>query len=114
MEARSQLRHRPTRWVGRVFPLLSLSFSEPDFVNRTAKLAHPAGIHFGEDTMEEKVGIGSTLIVLLVVAAILVLAGWFVWSKQSQHPTPTAPKPASELLQPPVQSGTSAQLTRTA
>ena len=42
----------------------------------------------------------ATLIVLLVVAAAMVLIGWFVWSYKSQKPVPTSPRATSQLVVP--------------
>lgn len=42
----------------------------------------------------------ATLIILLVVAAAMVLIGWFVWSYKSQKPVPTSPRATSRLVVP--------------
>jgi F0F1-type ATP synthase membrane subunit a len=99
MEARSQLRHRPTRWVKRLLPLTYCPAVE-QVRQRAGQLAPPRGIHFGEDLIVEKSAVRATLIVLLVVAAVIVLAGWFMWSYKTQHEVPTSPQSTSQFIVP--------------
>lgn len=42
----------------------------------------------------------ATFVVLLVVAAAIVLIGWFVWSYKSQKSVPTSPRATSRLVVP--------------
>jgi len=48
----------------------------------------------------EKSAVRGTLIILLVVAAVIVLAGWFMWSYKSQKSVPTSPQPTSLWIVP--------------
>ena len=38
-----------------------------------------------------------TLIALIVLAGVLMLVAWFVWSLKTQKPAPTSPSPTSNL-----------------
>ena len=50
--------------------------------------------------MAEKVGVRAALIILLVLAGVLVLIGWFVWSYKAGHPVSTSPKATSGVTAP--------------
>jgi hypothetical protein len=41
--------------------------------------------------MPQKVGLNTTFVVLLVVAAVMVLVGWFIWMYLTPRRVPTAP-----------------------
>ena len=50
--------------------------------------------------MPEKTGVRATLVVLLVVAGVILLIGWFVWSYKAGNTVPTAPKSTTRLVAP--------------
>ena len=50
--------------------------------------------------MPDKSNVGATLIILLVVAGVIVLVGWFVWSYKTTKPVPTSPKATTRLVIP--------------
>lgn len=41
--------------------------------------------------MPQKVGLNTTFVVLLVLAAVMVLVGWFLWMQRTPKQVPTAP-----------------------
>ncbi|MGH9524858.1 MAG: hypothetical protein ACRD3E_20225, partial [Terriglobales bacterium] len=66
-------------------------------------------------SMAENSGVRASLIILLVVAALMILVGWFVWSYKSRKPVPTSPKASTRLLVPRVgRFGTGAEIVTVA
>lgn len=48
--------------------------------------------------MPLKMGLNTTFVVLLAVAAVMVLVGWFIWMFRTPKRVPTAPgNPTSSL-----------------